>query len=1430
MALVRIEWIPVQVANLGLFGLDHLQLVYQPDDLIGQTGQEDWFVLEGTRDLAAGAIQATLGVEGSDGQTRLSEANVIEDPNHPIGIRYPTAEELVDLIGTPQSRGSTPISFGDPFTAWQTMAVYGAEINDQKLNYIGSGIPLTGVSTVNSTSVIASVLNSVGLDLTNHFPSGLRFSPGYKTLIGTTNDDELTIVRQFENLVGGVGEDTFFGTNGGGNERFYGGVDDDRFNHSSGFDLYHGGESYKPYAEDGLDTLVLDGVGVTFIRKNPDHIEHLVAQYLLLADGQDNWVFSVERYEWLNSTDKIYLGPGLELLDDGLILDLKGQQNETGEAKKGDVVFFEEFSDGLLINAAQSNALFVEDNTNHGQENGLWIENAEWIVGSSDDDRIYLAAEMRGAEGGEGDDLIDARLVDGSGGTGPEDNGAELHGGAGDDTLIASNGQSVAFGGEGDDTFILTTLNNRPDALGSVELTISDAESTDSLLAPINLFNQSGGSFEGSELLPVLGAIGSYDDLLDGQTLRFEWRPESTLVYSTDLSVGLIPFFGSITYELDGTDLLIDFQSGTTLNTFTGDPEDGGVPITLVVGDPTSETTVRVTDFDEGDLGIVFHEVGDPVQVGTDSRGALFSFPGRDAAVQAMTNGGTLLDPIDARPDAPSTNPNLERPTSAGSDQLVGGQGDDILTSTTSSSTLIGEGGNDNLTGGNGDDILDGGQGNDTLNGGNGNDDYRVDSTGDIVNEAGTSGTDSVYASISYTLSAGVENLFLSGAATTGTGNERDNQLTGNEGDNVLAGGSGNDILFGNFGNDTLSGGDGNDTYLYVAGTGDAVINDTSSAADNDRLLLNGDLTTSDLSFHRASSNPNDLIVITSAGDRLTITDYYTGAAAGIDTFVFDTGNAWDRTALDAAVGSLSATGNEAPIARDDLDFIIPTATFTIQAAALLANDRDNDGDTLTITSVSTPSIGSATLLASGGIEVSVPSGTTDAITFSYTISDGQGGQSTASTSFTLFEDAVVGGASLTAVDDSGFEAADIGTLVVSAGRLFANDQTTDPQSLALTSVGNPTNGTVSIDANGDIIFVPTNGYGGAASFTYTVSDGSGASSTANVNLTVFAVNTITGDAANNTINGTTGWDAIDAGDGNDVVTAGNGADDVFGGNGKDSIDGGSGADILDGGAGNDEISGGGAFDIIYGGDNGDKLWGDAGNDTVSGGSGADEIYGGSGTDVLYGDNSGDTIDGGSGTDYVYGGSGADVLSGGSGRDYLYGEASNDTISGNDGNDDIYGGGGFDIISGDEGNDQLWGEAGNDSISGGNGADALSSGSGSDTLDGGAGNDALTADEGSNTVIGGTGNDLMLSGSGSDTFVFAMNDGNDTIDGFSFASSSANSADKLDLTAYGFATSAEVTALTTQSGNDIVIQLDTANSITITLASIADLSASDLLL
>ena len=168
-----------------------------------------------------------------------------------------------------------------------------------------------------------------------------------------------------------------------------------------------------------------------------------------------------------------------------------------------------------------------------------------------------------------------------------------------------------------------------------------------------------------------------------------------------------------------------------------------------------------------------------------------------------------------------------------------GGSGNDVIWSSS---------GNDTLIGGLGDDVVDGGAGADRMLGGTGNDRYYVDSTSDQVQENVNEGTDRAYASVSYALSAHVENLTLIGSADlNGTGNDLDNTLMGNAGNNALFGGAGRDMLVGQSGTDMLDGGlgadvmrggDGNDTYL-VDNNRDQVIESHWGGTDLVRSSVN---------------------------------------------------------------------------------------------------------------------------------------------------------------------------------------------------------------------------------------------------------------------------------------------------------------------------------------------------------------------------------------------------------------------------------------------------------------------------------------------------------------------------------------------------------------------------------------------------------------
>ena len=134
--------------------------------------------------------------------------------------------------------------------------------------------------------------------------------------------------------------------------------------------------------------------------------------------------------------------------------------------------------------------------------------------------------------------------------------------------------------------------------------------------------------------------------------------------------------------------------------------------------------------------------------------------------------------------------------------------------------------------------------------------------------------------------------------------------------------------------------------------------------------------------------------------------------------------------------------------------------------------------------------------------------------------------------------------------------------LTISAASLLTG--ATDPDladTLSLASVQGAVGGTVAL-VGGNAVFTPTATKPGTASFTYTVSDGKGGTSTATANLTT-TLHQINGTAANDTLAGGAKQAQIDGLAGNDTISAGSTGDILIGGAGNDLLNGGAGADIF---------------------------------------------------------------------------------------------------------------------------------------------------------------------------------------------------------------------------------------------------------------------------
>jgi uncharacterized protein YjiK/predicted extracellular nuclease len=160
--------------------------------------------------------------------------------------------------------------------------------------------------------------------------------------------------------------------------------------------------------------------------------------------------------------------------------------------------------------------------------------------------------------------------------------------------------------------------------------------------------------------------------------------------------------------------------------------------------------------------------------------------------------------------------------------------------------------------------------------------------------------------------------------------------------------------------------------------------------------------------------------------------------------------------------------------------------------------------------------------------------------------------------------------------------------------QLLANDVDPEGGTLRITSIDTSgTLGSLQFDAESQTLrYVADddsfddlrNGERAIDSFSYTVVDAQGASSTAIVQVSVNGVQDApqqTGSKGSDTIEGTAGEDSIRGQGGNDTLRGGGGNDFLSGGLGADRLFGGTGDDLLSGGLGRNVLTGGAGADTF---------------------------------------------------------------------------------------------------------------------------------------------------------------------------------------------------------------------------------------------------------
>jgi Ca2+-binding RTX toxin-like protein len=203
-----------------------------------------------------------------------------------------------------------------------------------------------------------------------------------------------------------------------------------------------------------------------------------------------------------------------------------------------------------------------------------------------------------------------------------------------------------------------------------------------------------------------------------------------------------------------------------------------------------------------------------------------------------------------------------------------------------------------------------------SMAGGLGDDVYVVNGSSGVVTENFGEGTDTVVSSVNYTLGANIENLTLTVAGLTGTGNGGDN------------------VFVGSGGGDTFVGLDGNDTY-YITSYGDKVIEGSNPGSGVDTIvstvslgLANANyanvenLTLSDVGGARIACGNDSSNVLTGNSQ-----DNILNGFGGADTMIGGDGN--DRYVVDNAGDVVVETGIRS-LHNNNADTILTYVNYTV--------------------------------------------------------------------------------------------------------------------------------------------------------------------------------------------------------------------------------------------------------------------------------------------------------------------------------------------------------------------------------------------------------------------------------------------------------------------------------------------------------------------
>jgi Ca2+-binding RTX toxin-like protein len=577
---------------------------------------------------------------------------------------------------------------------------------------------------------------------------------GNDSLLGSFGNDSLTGGDGADTIDGG-GDDDFI-SGGAGNDRLDGNFGSDTLDGGDGDDILLGFVSLIENSGEAALHLLLDGAGNDILlgSMGSDTLEGGAGDDTLLGSwGDDTYYF--RRGDGNDVIDHVYapVGNVYDGDNDTLFFDSSIAISDLTASTNG--------SDLLLAISGGTDSVTIRNYYVGQQIENFSINGQSFTIdqipsainGTIGNDNLAGTSAPNIMNGLAGNDYLSGY-----------DGNDTLNGGDGNDTLDGGAGNDLLVGGTGNDSYFIDSSSDVISETSMIATEVDSVSATVTYTLGTNLENLTL-----TDSLAINGTGNTLNNLIIGNSANnvLDGGAGNDTLNGGAGNDSLIGGIGNDSYFVDST------------------------------GDIVTETSTTTTEIDSI-TSTISYTLGTNLENLTLGGSSAINGTGNSLNNLIIGNSGVN---------------NLVG--SSGNDTLDGASGNDTLSGEDGNDSLIGGSGNDSLSGGTGNDILNGGIGSDTLVGGTGNDSYFVDSTSDVVTESSTTTTetDSVTSSITYTLGANLENLFLSGSSTiNGTGNTLNNQMTGNSANNLLSGLAGNDILIGAAGNDTLSGGDGNDS------------------------------------------------------------------------------------------------------------------------------------------------------------------------------------------------------------------------------------------------------------------------------------------------------------------------------------------------------------------------------------------------------------------------------------------------------------------------------------------------------------------------------------------------------------------------------------------------------------------------------------------